>query len=58
MLGVNRSTVSLTAATLQRAGVVRYTRGKFTILNRERLEDVACDCYRTVKEQYKKLGIF
>ena len=58
MLGVNRSTVSLTAATLQRAGIVRYTRGNFTILDRERLEDVACDCYRTVKEQYKKLGIF
>jgi CRP-like cAMP-binding protein len=57
MLGVNRSTVSLTAATLQRAGIVRYTRGKFTILDRERLEEVACDCYRTVKEQYKRLGI-
>jgi CRP-like cAMP-binding protein len=58
MLGVNRSTVSLTAATLQRAGVVRYTRGKFTILNRGRLEEVACDCYRIVKEQYRRLGIF
>ncbi len=58
MLGVNRSTVSLTAATLQRAGVVRYTRAKFTILDRDRLEDVACDCYRTVKEQYKRLGVF
>jgi CRP-like cAMP-binding protein len=58
MLGVTRSTVSLTAATLQRAGVVRYTRGRFTILNRNRLEEVACDCYRIVKEQYKRLGIF
>jgi CRP-like cAMP-binding protein len=58
MLGVNRSTVSLTAATLQRAGVVRYTRGRFTILNRSRLEEVACDCYRIVKEQYRRLGVF
>jgi CRP-like cAMP-binding protein len=58
MLGVNRSTVSLTAATLQRAGVVRYSRGKFTILDRERLEEIACDCYRTVNEQYKRLGIY
>jgi len=57
MLGVNRSTVSLTAATLQRAGVVRYTRGKFTILDRKRLEEVACDCYRVVSEQYKRLNI-
>jgi CRP-like cAMP-binding protein len=58
MLGVNRSTVSLTAATLQRAGIVRYVRGKFTVIDRERLEDVACDCYRIVKEQYKRLGVF
>src|SRR5579872_1356 len=58
MLGVNRSTVSLTAATLQQAGVVRYSRGKFTILDQERLQEVSCDCYRVVKEQYKRLGIF
>jgi len=58
MLGVNRSTVSLTAATLQKAGVVRYTRGRFTILNRNQLEEIACDCYRIVQEQYKRLGVF
>jgi CRP-like cAMP-binding protein len=58
MLGVNRSTVSLTAATLQRAGLIRYSRGKFTVLNREGLQDVACDCYSIVREQYKGLGIF
>jgi len=58
MLGVNRSTVSLTAATLQKAGLIRYSRGKFTIVNREGLQDVACDCYQIVREQYKRLGIF
>jgi CRP-like cAMP-binding protein len=58
MLGVNRSTVSLTAATLQQAGVIRYSRGKFSILDRERLLEVSCDCYRVVKEQYKRLGVF
>jgi CRP-like cAMP-binding protein len=58
MLGVNRSTVSLTAATLQRAGLIHYSRGKFTIHDRERLQDVACDCYRIVREQYRRLGIF
>jgi CRP-like cAMP-binding protein len=57
MLGVNRSTVSLTAATLQKAGLIRYSRGKFTVVNRERLQDVACDCYLIVREQYKRLGI-
>ena len=57
MLGVNRSTVSLTAATMQRAGIIRYQRGKFSILDRERLEEVSCDCYRIVRDQYKKLGI-
>jgi CRP-like cAMP-binding protein len=58
MLGVNRSTVSLTAATLQKAGLIRYSRGKFTILDRSRLQDVACDCYAIVREQYKRLGVF
>jgi CRP-like cAMP-binding protein len=58
MLGVNRSTVSLTAATLQKAGLIRYSRGKFTVLDREGLQDVACDCYSIVREQYKSLGIF
>jgi len=57
MLGVNRSTVSLTAATLQRAGVIRYSRGKFVIVDRDRLEEIACDCYGIVKEQYKRLGV-
>jgi CRP-like cAMP-binding protein len=58
MLGVNRSTVSLTAATLQKAGLIRYSRGKFTVLDRERLQEVACDCYLIVREQYKRLRIF
>lgn len=58
MLGVNRSTVSLTAGVLQQAGVVRYSRGKFTILNRARLLEIACGCYGSVKEQYQRLGIF
>ena len=57
MLGVNRSTVSLTAATLQRAGLIRYVRGKFTILDRKKLEEVSCDCFRIVREQYRQLGI-
>ena len=42
----------------EQAGIIRYSRGKFTILDRERLQEVSCDCYRIVKEQYKRLGIF
>ena len=57
MLGVNRSTVSLTAATLQQSGAIRYSRGKVAVTDRDRLEDIACDCYHIVREQYKNLGI-
>ena len=52
MLGANRATVSLTAATIQQAGYIRYTRGKLTVLDVEGLEDVSCECYRIVKTRY------
>lgn len=55
MLGANRATVSLTAATIQQAGYIRYTRGKLTVLDREGLEDTACDCYRIVKKRYEAI---
>jgi len=46
MLGVTRPTVSQVAATLQRAGLITYHRGLVTIVDRERLEAAACECYR------------
>jgi CRP-like cAMP-binding protein len=49
MLGVRRPTVSLTATTLQRAGLIRYSRGKMTILARAKLETTSCECYARVK---------
>jgi CRP-like cAMP-binding protein len=55
MLGANRATVSLTAATIQQAGYIRYTRGKLTILDREGLEDTSCDCYGIVKKRYETI---
>jgi CRP-like cAMP-binding protein len=55
MLGANRATVSLTAATIQQAGYIRYTRGKLTILDVEGLEDVSCECYRIVKKRYEDI---
>jgi CRP-like cAMP-binding protein len=45
MLGVTRPTVSDVAATLQRAGLITSRRGSVTILDRDRLEDAACECY-------------
>ena len=45
MLGVRRSGVTVSAGTLQQAGMIRYSRGKITIINREELENTACECY-------------
>jgi len=55
MLGVRRPTVSLTARVLQSAGLVRYTRGVVTIVDRGRLLEVACDCYGIVRREFDRL---
>lgn len=49
MLGVRRTTVTLLAQELQKRGVVRYGRGRITIIDRRALETCACECYRAVK---------
>lgn len=49
MLGVRRTTVSVTAATLQNQGLIHYRRGKVELTDRAGLEAVACECYRTVQ---------
>lgn len=51
MLGVPRTNVTMTAGALQRAGLIKYTRGQITIINPQGLEETACECYRIVKEQ-------
>lgn len=55
MLGVRRSTVSVAAATLQKAGVIRYQHGKITITDRVGLENAACECYEAVLAEYRSL---
>ena len=55
MLGAHRQSVTLAAGNLQKAGLIRYSRGKLTILDREGMEAAACDCYRAVKEKYDRL---
>jgi CRP-like cAMP-binding protein len=55
MLGVRRATVTVAAGILQKAGLIRYTRGKMTILDRTRLEEASCECYRTVRDMYERM---
>ena len=55
MLGVRRNTVSVEAHALQEAGLIRYARGHITILNREGLEDCACECYSTIRAETDKV---
>jgi CRP-like cAMP-binding protein len=56
MLGARRTTVTVIAGVLQRSGLISYSRGKVTILDRQSLEDAACGCYRIMKELY--LGLY
>jgi CRP-like cAMP-binding protein len=53
MLGTRRSSVTVAAGILQKAGLISYTRGSVTIRNRQKLEDAACDCYGIVQQQLK-----
>jgi CRP-like cAMP-binding protein len=55
MLGVRRSSVTEVLQSLQQQGLIRYGKGKITLLNRERLEELACECYQRVKEEYERL---
>jgi CRP-like cAMP-binding protein len=49
MIGSRRSTVTVTAGTLQRSGLIESQRGMIRILDRERLERTACECYPIIR---------
>lgn len=51
MLGTRRSSVSVAAGILQKAGIIDYRRGKVHILNHQKLEEAACECYPVVVAQ-------
>jgi CRP-like cAMP-binding protein len=55
MLGVRREGVSIAAAHLQSLGIIEYYRGTITILDRDTLEKVACECYKVVMDEYERL---
>ncbi|HYF54877.1 MAG TPA: Crp/Fnr family transcriptional regulator [Salinarimonas sp.] len=55
MLGVQRTTVTAAARTLQDRGVIQYRRGRITILDRPRLERLSCECHETVRRHYDRV---
>jgi CRP-like cAMP-binding protein len=55
MLGVRREGVTEGALKLQKAGLIRYSRGHIKVLDRAALEDRSCECYAVVKREYDRL---
>jgi len=55
MLGVPLDGVSEGALKLQTAGLIRYTKGRITVLDRAGLEKLTCECYAVVKKEYDRL---
>jgi hypothetical protein len=51
LLGSRRPTVTLSAHVLQAAGLIRYRRGRVTIVDRRGLETMACECYRVIQAE-------
>jgi len=52
MIGAERSTATIAAGALKRAGLIDYHRGFVQIVNRPMLEDAACECYQLLRSQY------
>ena len=55
MLGVRREGITDAAGRLQKRGVIRYRRGRISVLSRPELEKLCCECYRTVKKETDRL---
>jgi CRP-like cAMP-binding protein len=55
MLGVRREGVTEAATKLQLAGLIRYTRGHITVMDRAGLEQRTCECYAVVRREYERL---
>jgi CRP-like cAMP-binding protein len=57
MLGTRRSTVTVAAGILQRAGLIAFARGQVTIKNHAGLAEAACECYQIVHDEYVRLNL-
>lgn len=57
MLGAPRTTVTLAAGLLHRAGMIDYSRGVVTIKDRATLENTACECYGIVRDEFRRLAL-
>jgi Mn-dependent DtxR family transcriptional regulator len=55
MLGVRREGVTEAAGKLQAAGLIHYSRGRITVLDRHGLEARCCECYEVVRREYERL---
>ena len=55
MLGVRREGVTAAANALKAAGLIEYSRGHITVLDRAKLEQRVCECYAVVKREYDRL---
>ncbi|MHC2623780.1 CRP-like cAMP-binding protein [Bradyrhizobium huanghuaihaiense] len=55
MMGVRRNAISLVAHAMQRAGIIRYTRGQIEIIDLPALKATSCDCYSAVKKSHSRL---
>jgi CRP-like cAMP-binding protein len=55
MLGVSRGGVTEAAGKLQAAGIIDYSRGRITVIDRLALEDAVCECYDVVRREYDRL---
>jgi CRP-like cAMP-binding protein len=54
MLGVRRAGVSIAAAALAQNGSIRYTRGRFSVVDRNILERAACECYGAINQAFER----
>ena len=54
MLGTQRSSVTIAAGVLQRAGIIAYTRGHVTILSRSALEQASGECYQLIRQHIEE----
>jgi len=57
MLGTPRTTVTMAAGILQKAGWIHYSRGRIHVRDRKGLEKAACECYRAIRNESDRLGV-